>query len=101
MKKRKKTVLQFLTYVSPWIIGFLCFGVFPMGYSLYMSFCSYQMVGEPKFVGLQNYIDLFTSERYFFKTLENTFVFMGFTTVLGLGLGLAFCYNIDARRFIK
>ena len=105
MKKRKKTVLQFLTYVSPWIIGFLCFGVFPMGYSLDMSFCSYQMVGEPKFVGLQNYIDLFTSERYFFKTLENTFVFMGFTTVLGLGLGLAFSLLINSipkfKRFFQ
>ena len=50
MKKEKQTTLQFLGYISPWMVGFLCFGVFPMLYSLYMSFCSYQRAGTPQFV---------------------------------------------------
>lgn len=101
MRREKKTVLQCLAYISPWIIGFMCFGLFPMGYSLYMSFCSYQMVGTPKFVGFQNFIDLFTLERFFLQTFENTFVFMGWTTVLGLSLGLGFSLLINSIPMFK
>lgn len=105
MRREKKTTLQFLAYVSPWMIGFLCFGLFPMAYSLYMSFCSYSMVGEPKFIGFQNYIDLFKYERYFFKTFQNTFTFMGWTTVLGLAIGLGFSLVINTipkcKRFFQ
>ena len=105
MKKEKKTTLQFLGYISPWMVGFLCFGVFPMLYSLYMSFCYYQMVGTPKFVKFQNYIDLFKYERYFFKTFKNTFVFMGATTIFGMSAGLAFSLVINSvpkcKRFFQ
>lgn len=90
MQRTKKNKLLFFGYVSPWIIGFSCFGLFPLIYSLYISFCSYQMVGTPKFIGIQNYIDLFTEERYFYKTFGNTFVYMMVTMILGMSLGLLF-----------
>ncbi len=105
MKRQKKTTLQFLAYISPWLIGFACFGIFPMLYSLYISFCNYMMVGEPKFIGFQNYIDLFRYERNFFKTFQNTFVFMGATTIFGLSLGLLFSMMINSvprcKRFFQ
>ncbi len=63
------------------------------------------MVGTPVYVGFQNFIDLFKYERFFYKTFENTFVFMGATTVLGLSLGLIFALMINSvpkmRRFIQ
>ncbi len=105
MKRQTKTVVQFLGYVSPWLVGFSCFGLFPMVYSLYMSFCSYMMVGKPIWIGFQNFIDLFTKERFFYKTFANTFVFMTATTVATLVLGLLFSVLINSiprcKRFFQ
>ena len=105
MKRRKITILQFFMYISPWILGFSVFGIFPLVYSFYMSFHSYQMVGKPVYVGFQNFIELFTMERFFFKTFGNTFTFMGATTVLGLSIGLIFALMINSvpkmRRFFQ
>lgn len=95
MKRQTRTVLRFFGYISPWLAGFSIFGLFPLVYSLYISFCSYQMTGIPKFCGFQNYIDLFTTERFFYKTFGNTFVFMGATTAFGMILGLVFSMFIN------
>ena len=105
MTREKKTTLSFFAYISPWLLGFACFGLFPPVYSLYISFCHYQMGGTPVFAGFQNYIDLFKYEKYFFTTLKNTFVFMTATTVFGMGLGLLFSLMInavpEAKRFYQ
>ncbi len=48
------------TLVLPWVIGFLVFNVFTIGASFYLSFTDYNLVQAPKWVGLQNYQDLFS-----------------------------------------
>jgi len=45
--------------VLPWVIGFLVFTVFAVGASLYLSFTDYNLIQAPKWVGLDNYRDLF------------------------------------------
>ncbi|MEO8394929.1 MAG: sugar ABC transporter permease [Chloroflexota bacterium] len=47
------------TLVMPWAIGFLVFTVFSVGASLYLSFTDYNLIQAPKWVGLENYHDLF------------------------------------------
>jgi multiple sugar transport system permease protein len=46
--------------VTPWVIGFLIFNVFTIGASLYLSFTEYNLFRAPKWVGLDNYKELFT-----------------------------------------
>ncbi len=48
------------TLVTPWVIGFIFFIVFPVGASLYLSFTSYNLVRPPTWIGLQNYANLFS-----------------------------------------
>ncbi|MCC6803948.1 MAG: sugar ABC transporter permease [Anaerolineae bacterium] len=48
------------TLVVPWVIGFLVFNVFAIGASLYLSFTDYNLVQQPRWIGLDNYRDLFT-----------------------------------------
>ena len=45
--------------VSPWVIGFLIFEVFPIGASLYLSFTNYNLFKAPQWTGLDNYKSLF------------------------------------------
>ena len=48
-------------FLSPVIIGFLVFTVFPVIMSFYYSLTNYDGILKPKFVGFQNYAMLFTS----------------------------------------
>ena len=45
--------------VSPWVMGFLIFSVFPIGASLYLSFTNYNLFKAPQWIGLDNYKALF------------------------------------------
>lgn len=59
-------------YVLPWVIGFLCFTLVPYLFSFYISFTKYNMMGTPKWVGLRNYIEIFTSDMFFQQALVVT-----------------------------
>ena len=41
-------------FIAPHFIMFLIFAAFPTLYSIYISFCKWNFIGEPKFVGLEN-----------------------------------------------
>ncbi|HEO72255.1 MAG TPA: sugar ABC transporter permease [Candidatus Hydrogenedentes bacterium] len=58
--------------ISPWIIGFLFFTLGPMVYSAYLSFFKADFLTEPRFVGLQNYKQLFFEDEYWPVALRNT-----------------------------
>jgi len=45
--------------VTPWVVGFLIFSVFPIGASLYLSFTNYDLFKPPVWSGLDNYNSLF------------------------------------------
>lgn len=56
----------------PFIIGFLMFMVIPMILSLYYSFCKYDVQNPPTFIGLDNYVRIFTKDDIFRKSLGVT-----------------------------
>lgn len=63
-------------YILPWLIGFLGLQLYPLLASLYYSFTNYTMMKAPTFIGLKNYIDAFTKDPYFFKSLRATFLYV-------------------------
>lgn len=56
----------------PFIIGFLMFLVIPMALSLYYSFCKYDIQNAPVWVGMENYVKIFTKDSTFTKALTVT-----------------------------
>jgi multiple sugar transport system permease protein len=46
-------------FAGPFIIGFLLFYAYPMGYSLWISFQKWDLLTPPKYVGLANFIKAF------------------------------------------
>lgn len=86
--------------VSPWIIGFLVFTAGPMVASFVFSFTQYNVLTEPKWVGIQNYADLFSSERTnLIKAFWNVFYLAGIGVPLGIvtSLLIAMLLNTAAR----
>lgn len=74
---------------SPFIVGFLLFMIVPMCISLYYSFCDYNILSAPKWIGLDNYIKLFTNDPKFIKSIGVTFYFALISVPLRLIFALA------------
>ena len=74
----KRKYLAGYLFISPWILGFIIFTFGPFLYSLYLSFTRYTLVAAPNWVGISNFQRLFFEDRYFTKTLFNTFYYVVF-----------------------
>jgi multiple sugar transport system permease protein len=87
-----------LAFISPWIVGFLAFTVFPVCASIYFSFCDYDVLTKPVWVGTLNYRDMVT-DSVFWKSLYNTLYYAFFSLPLCLVLALlvAVLLNQDVR----
>jgi multiple sugar transport system permease protein len=86
-------------FLSPWVIGFLLFSGVPIIASFLISLTEWDLLGEPHWVGIENYLKLFDPGSNFYKTLQATLIFtivnVG-VTVLG-SLGLAVLLNLKVR----
>lgn len=64
-----------LLFISPWIIGFLWFQLYPFMKSLYYSFTNFSMLNTPKITGLTNYIRLLTVDAEFWQSMKVTAIY--------------------------
>lgn len=71
-KRYSRRDMSGLLYIMPWIIGVLIFQLFPFVYSFILSFTNKSMAGGTDFVGLQNYIKIFTKDRDFWINAKVT-----------------------------
>ena len=90
-KLEKKEAREFYLYISPWLIGFLVFFLYPLASSLYYSFTRYEIGTTPHWIGLGNYIDMFTDPRYL-NAIKVTFIYalvsVPLLSMVALGLAL-------------
>jgi multiple sugar transport system permease protein len=92
-------------FLTPWLIGFFVFTAYPMIYSLYLSFTDYDMLSPPRWVGLKNFVIMFTgSEQFpkdtrFLNSLVVTlkFVFISVPLKLAFALMVAMLMNQKLR----
>ena len=74
-------------FILPWLIGFFLFEAGPLLGALGLSFVDWKFVGSPKWVGLNNYQEMFTNEL-FYKSLYNTFYYTFIAVALQLVVAL-------------
>ena len=86
-------------FISPWLIGFLVFTLYPFVASLSFSFTRYDIVSAPRWVGTANYRMLFTADPLFWKALIVTFRYALCAVPLGVlaGVSLALLLNLNVR----
>lgn len=83
-RNERHNLILGLIFISPWILGFLLFTVYPLGYSAYVSLTRYDLIGDPVFIGAKNYIKLFTDDPHFWNVMYNTVYYVGFSVPFGL-----------------
>ena len=78
--KRKNSIWHALPYIAPHFIIFAVFGIIPIIFGIGLAFTRWNMVGAPKFVGLQNFAKIFDPSTYFYsifwRDLGHTLLFL-------------------------
>ena len=84
--------------VAPFYLLFLVFGLFPIVFSIVLSFTDWDGMGEIQFVGLAQYQYLLTDTR-FWNAVGNTFIIWFLSTIpmLFLALVIAFLLHSNIR----
>jgi multiple sugar transport system permease protein len=85
-----------LIFISPWVIGFLAFLVYPILSSLYYSFTDYSGFGEAKWIGLSNYTRM-VDDPNFWKSLGNTFYYTALAVPTGVVVAIVMALAMNQR----
>ena len=87
-----------LPFIAPWIIGFVAFTVYPIVYSLYLSFTHYSGFGDATAAGLDNYRHM-VKDPLFWQSLSNTFYYAALAVPIGVvvAIALALMMNQNVR----
>ena len=96
---RRRELLAGLLFISPWIVGFTLLQLLPILQSFYYSFTRYNLARPPEWIGLANYVELFTHDSNFRLALGNTVVLtlVGIPLQLGFSLLCAVLLNMRLR----
>jgi multiple sugar transport system permease protein len=86
-------------FLLPWFIGFLGLTIGPIISSLYLSFTDFDLLTDPDWVGLNNYVRIFTADPKFVASMRVTLFFVIFSVPLKLAfaLGVALLLNRGMR----
>ena len=94
-----REILKGLAFISPWLIGFSAFTLYPIVASAYYSLTRYDVLRPPRFIGLENYVELFSQDEIFWTVVFNTLylVFIGVPAGLITAFLLAALLNRQMR----
>jgi multiple sugar transport system permease protein len=87
---RNSDLAPALVFLSPWIIGFIWFQVYPICAAIYYSLTAYNLMRPPKFIGLANYQQLFGNDPLFRQALVHSAIYALIS--VPLDLFVAFCF---------
>ncbi|MFC4601197.1 carbohydrate ABC transporter permease [Cohnella hongkongensis] len=87
-RKRYQNVAGY-SFISPFLIGFFLFTIFPVLMSFYLSFTDYDLIGEARWNGIDNYKRMFFHDELFWHSLKVTLIFVVTSVPFKLTISLA------------
>jgi multiple sugar transport system permease protein len=83
LNMRQREAVEFYMAIAPWAIGFIVFTGGPILFSLVMSLTNWTGLTSREFIGLQNFVTMFSQDRLFWIALKNTFYYGIASVALG------------------
>ena len=84
-------------FILPNFIAFLVFMVVPIITSFYLSLTDWDLLTDPKWVGISNYVKLITRDRLFMSSLINTLMYSVYTIPFGIFVSLCLALALNGR----
>ncbi|MCP4080156.1 MAG: sugar ABC transporter permease [Planctomycetaceae bacterium] len=104
---KRRNLIGYL-FASPWLVGFLLLIAWPFAASIYWSFCQYDLINPPEWVGAENYQRLlqeFREGRGFAVALQNTAYYallsVPLSIIVGMGLAIALSWKVRGQAFYR
>lgn len=108
MSIKHRELIAGLTMAGPWIVGLVTLTLYPFAASLYWSFCEYDLLAEPRWVGGYNFTRLaddFASGGQFSQALANTAYYavmsVSLSVIVGVVLATLLSQTIRSRAFLR
>jgi multiple sugar transport system permease protein len=92
---RRSQLFWFWLFAGPAVLGFVAFSLWPMLYSLWLSFCQYEVIAPPRFIGVRNYVYLFVHDPSFWPSVKVTLVFTVVQVPLAIAAALGFAIVLN------
>jgi multiple sugar transport system permease protein len=97
--KRRRDTIEGYLFIMPVVLGLLIFTIGPMLASLYISFTKYPILRSPEWIGLRNYVNMFTKEPNFWQACQVTLTYA--LTAVPLGILGAFLLAILLNQRVR
>ncbi len=84
-------------FISPWLVIFTIFSIVSLGYAVYLSFTSYNLLKPPQWWGLEGYQRVIVDDLFLTKALPNTFKYVLIVVPLQTILSLILAFAMDQK----
>jgi multiple sugar transport system permease protein len=85
-------------FITPWLIGFFLFALIPISISLWLAFTDYDLLGTWHFVGLNNFVRMFTKDVRYIHAVRATVSYVILSVPLRLAVALGIAVLMNAKR---
>ncbi|MGG3449810.1 carbohydrate ABC transporter permease [Domibacillus aminovorans] len=100
----KNKDFSFWLFLSPVIIGLGLVVLIPLIYGFYYSFTNWNGVNQAEFIGLKNYVDIFSDQEFrhsLWFTFKFSFVSVIVINIMGLGLAMLVTSYIKSKNILR
>lgn len=95
---RQRTQRAAYVFLIPWAVGAAVLTIGPMVASLYLSFTDYDLFDPPKWIGLRNYVQMFTGDDHYWNAIIVTLKYVVISVPLKLAVALAVAMLLNRPR---
>lgn len=96
VKIQGKQIWPYL-FIIPFFLVYLAFNFYPLLYSFVISLTEWDGFRAATYVGFKNYVNIFTQDPYFLKSIKNTLIFMAMDIPIQLGCGIVFAAFLNSK----
>ena len=98
LSEKKRDGIAGYLFLTPWLIGFFVLTLGPMLISLYLAFTKYNLFTDPEWIGLDNFVRMFSDPQYQ-QSVQITLIYVvvGTPIKLAAALGVAMLLNYRSK----
>jgi multiple sugar transport system permease protein len=96
-RARRREALAGYLFLLPWMLGFIIFVAGPLLASAALSFTAFDVARAPRFIGIDNYVNAFTTDDHFIDSLKLTFIYAIISVPLALFGSLLLAILLNQR----
>jgi len=93
---RREAVWGFV-FIAPWVVGFAIFSLGPTVAIIAWGFTEYDILQAPTFAGLENFVEIFTDDEKFLKSLVNTAIYVGLLVPCQVVIGFLLAVLVNTK----